>query len=98
MPCLRAALANGERNFASNAKLRAIRAMVLATFCISNTSLSPCNFVSSLSKICKGTLSKTPSVANNITSPSSTRKFVVSADSGLQLHTQISNNQGYLRD
>jgi hypothetical protein len=33
-----------------------------------------------------GTLSKTPSVARSMTSPSSTWKFDVSADSGLKYH------------
>lgn len=86
IPLALADLANGERNLSSKARLRAIQAIELATFCILTGSRSPCRQQSSETNSWSGTLSNTPSVATSITSPSSTGKLDVSAASGLEIN------------
>jgi len=96
-PLARAFFANGDKKFSSCDNLRAINAMEFAQAWIlaasgaedpdCNDRISSCNTES-------GMLSKTPSVAKRITSPSSTLNSYLSADSGASLSTSVANSEG----
>ena len=94
-PLSLAFLAKGDRKFSSLDSCLAKNAMELQHCCIFTKSLlHPFRLSICSTKRPSGTLSKTPSVAKTITSPSSTLNSYLSAASGRSLKTSEAISEG----